>query len=465
MLRRPKDAAAEETPRRQAPKPKPKAKAKARAQTRKPGFRQRFLSGKDRVGESLSAASVKKRAEGFQRKLHLTRTGQIALLAAFLPWVAAYIVAGKALYVFAYGIAALVFASYLLAPRNLKVEGVRAGLLPRSQEGDRLDVEVQLTAKKSLSTFILEERVPERLGTTVKVPIPKLARGNTVSHRYGLRCTRRGVYDVGPLVAVTNDPLGLTQRETMVADRFEMLVHPRIEVVNDRPLTRRYEDPPIRPPVSRPWPSGLEFYGMREYKPGDELRRIVWRASARMGKLMVREAEEGITDHITIILDTDRGFHSQDGDHSESFETGVRAAASLAVRHLRDGYEIRVETNAGPLTRPLRGAPHQLAILDSFSRVELAREPLSSVITRLVSDPRRDAHNILITPRLGRNEAAQLRLLLNKGVSILVVALLWNEEDTDTLSVAASLGCQVTGIRPGSDIRTALSHDIGAGSR
>src|SRR5205823_7575865 len=122
-------------------------------------------------------------------------------------------------------------------------------------------------------------------------------------------------------------------------------------------------DPPIRPPVSTPWPSGLEFYGMREYVPGDDLRRVVWRAAARTGTLMVREAEQGITDHITIILDTDRGVHSRDAEGlSESFEAGIRVAASLGVRHLRDGYEIRVETNGGPLTRSLRGARSQLEL-------------------------------------------------------------------------------------------------------
>ena len=95
---------------------------------------------------------------------------------------------------------------------------------------------------------------------------------------------------------------------------------------------------------------------MREYVPGDDLRRIVWRASARTGKIMVREAEQGITDKITIILDTDRGSHSRDGEGlSESFETGVRVAASLAVRHLREGYEIKAVANGGPLTRALRG--------------------------------------------------------------------------------------------------------------
>jgi len=184
-----------------------------------------------------------------------------------------------------------------------------------------------------------------------------------------------------------------------------------------------------------------------------------------MGKLMVREAEQGITDHITIILDTDRGSHSRDGEYSESFETGVSAAASLAVRHLRDGYEIRLEGNTGPIGRPVRGRTGQLPVLDNLTRVEMGREPLGTVITRLIADPRRDAHTVLITPRLSAQEAAHLRLLLQKGISLLVVALLWREDADDTLNAAAALGCQVAAIHPGQDLASALYHDIGQGSR
>jgi uncharacterized protein (DUF58 family) len=274
------------------------------------------------------------------------------------------------------------------------------------------------------------------------------------------------VYVIGPLVAISGDPLGLTQRETVVSEPFELLVHPRVETVSDRPLTRQFEDPPIRPPVSKPWPSGLEFYGMREYVPGDDLRRIVWRASARTGKVMVREAEQGITDQITIMLDTDRGSHSRDGeDLSESFEAGIRVAASLGVRHLREGYEVRIEANGGPLTRSLRGGTSQLIMLDNLAKLQMSRAPLTNMIMRMVSDGRRSAHNILVTPRLGELEAAQLKLLLNKGVSILVVALLWDEENAHTLGTAAALGCQVVGVHPGQDLTTALYQDMGAGSR
>ena len=220
------------------------------------------------------------------------------------------------MYLFAYGALLLLGRrSSILAPRRLKLEGDRAGLFPRATRATGSRSRSSSTAKRRVSTFMLEERLPERLGTHGAGPDhparPPATRCRTTTR---LRCQRRGVYQVGPLVAVAGDPLGLVQRETVVAEPFELLVHPRVELVSDRPLTRQFEDPPIRPPVSKPWPSGLEFYGMREYMPGDDLRRIVWRASARTGKIMVREAEQGITDHITIMLDTDRGSHSRDGE-------------------------------------------------------------------------------------------------------------------------------------------------------
>ncbi|HET7433183.1 MAG TPA: hypothetical protein VFN10_00575, partial [Thermoanaerobaculia bacterium] len=197
--------------------------------------------------DALSPGSIRRGFEAAQRKLGITRSGQIALVGCVMLWVMARVVAGTAMYLFAYGLALLVGLAYLIAPHKLRMTGAREGLFPRAQEGDRLDVEVKLTASRRVGAFILEERVPERLGKTVRVPITRLSSGSTVSHFYGLRCARRGVYQVGPLVAVAGDPLGLSQRETVVAEPFELLVHPRVEPVSDRPLTRQFEDPPIRP--------------------------------------------------------------------------------------------------------------------------------------------------------------------------------------------------------------------------
>jgi uncharacterized protein (DUF58 family) len=411
----------------------------------------------DAVVDALGPQALRDRARRLQRVIGFTALGLAALGAFVAIWLVARLIAGTAMYLFAYGALLMVVVSVVIAPRNLKLAGERTGLFPRGREGDRFDVKLQLSAKRRVTTFMLEERVPERLGKTVKVPIAKLSGGSTVEFGYALRCARRGVYQVGPLVAVAQDPLGLFTRETVVCEPFELLVHPRVELVSDRPLVRAHEDPPIRPPVSRPWPSGSEFYGMREYVPGDDVRRIVWRAAARTGTLMVKEFEQGITDKITLVLDTDRGSHSRDGEHlSESFETGIRVVASLGVRHLREGYEVRVECGGGPLVRPLRGNLSQTTILDALARVELDREPLSKAIQRLVFNPQRDAHNVIVTPRIGPAEAAQLKLLLNTGASVLVVGLLWEEGDADVLATAAALGCQVVAVHPGQDVSSAL---------
>jgi uncharacterized protein (DUF58 family) len=426
--------------------------------------RRRLLLVLDRVRDAIALPAVRRAVESAVRRSGLTKVGRTALVAAVVPWLIAYLVAGTALYIFSYGTVLVVGGAFLLAPRKLKITGERAGLFPRVQMGDRLEVALSLTAGRRIGTFILDERVPPALGMPVRVPVAGIGRGQTVSHDYSIACTRRGVYQVGPLVAVAGDPIGLTQRETVVCEPFELLVHPQVERVAGRPLTRQYEDPPMRPPVSKPWPSGMDLYGMREFRPGDNIRRIVWRATARTGKLMIWEAEQGITDRILIVLDTDRGHHSRDGEFSESFEAGVKVAASLGVAHLGDGYEVRCETNGGALTRALRGVDKTLLLLDALARVDLGRDPLTQVLRRLHANPQRDTHYVLVTPRLTAQDAAQLKLLLDTGVSVAVVALLWNPEDSETMGRAASLGCQVIGVGPGDDVGAALSRSgVGAG--
>ncbi|HVL33661.1 MAG TPA: DUF58 domain-containing protein [Actinomycetota bacterium] len=399
-----------------------------------------------------------------QRKIGITPVGFIGIALAVLLWMFGYLVAGKTLYLFAYGAILLIVVTYFTGKRTLPLSGERSEVRARAREGEILGVDLTLHSKRRLSTIVLEEELPDRLGNSVQLPLATLHSGEDITHSYRLFCKRRGAYKIGPLVARWGDPIGLTQREMVLVPEFELLVHPNIEMVSSRPLTRQFEDPPIRPPVSKPWPSGLEFYGMREYSPGDDLRRVVWRAFARTGKLMVREAEQGITDKITIILDTDRSHHTKD-DPSESFEAGVRAAASLGYKHLTEGYTVTLHTNEDQVTRPLRGPQAPIELLDATARIEAGKQPLSESIRRLLNSTKRDAHNILITPRLRAQDAAQLQFLVRKGLSVLVVALIWDAEAEITLNTAAALGCQVVELRPGQSIAGALHNEVGAGGR
>ena len=400
--------------------------------------------------------------ERFTRATGFTATGVAMIVVGILFWITARFVAGRPLYLISYGMFLFVGAAKLIGRRPLPLEGKRSDGRARLREGEVVDMEVGLTATRRLSTFILEERIPEGLGDSAQIPIASLEAGENVGHSYQLTCNRRGVYNLGPLVAKWGDPFGLTQREAVLADPFEMLVHPGVEYVQDRPLTRQFEDPPIRPPVSKPWPTGFEFYGMHEYAPGDDIRRVVWRAFARTGQLLVREAEQGITDKITIVLDTNREYHSA-GEVSVSFEQAVKACASLASRHLKDGYGVTVIANSGPLLPPLRGWSTAVRMLDSLARVELENVSLADSVMGLVNSPSRDNHIIIVTPRLDPEVASRLSLLVQRGASVLVAAVVWDETFTDTLGIAASLGCQVIEIRPGAPLAVSFRREVGAG--
>jgi uncharacterized protein (DUF58 family) len=419
----------------------------------------------DGIATATSAKTWRPLMIRVQRKIGLTPIGLLGIVLAVILWLIGYWVAGKTLYLFAYGAVGLIITVYLTGRRSLPLTGERSDVRARARVGETLGIDLILHAKKKLSTIVLEEELPDRLGTTVQLPLATLHAGEDIQHSYRLYCKRRGVYKLGPLVVRWGDPIGLTQREQVLVPEFELLVHPSIENVSSRPLTRHFEDPPIRPPFSKPWPSGLEFYGMRDYQPGDDLRRIVWRAFARTGRMLVREAEQGITDQITIIFDTHKATHSRE-EQSESFEAGVRTAASLAVRHLHEGYTVNVETNDGPmLAIKARGDAAAMQMLDGFARLEPTKRSLDEVFQRLLVNNKRDAHTILITPLLTRETAAKLQFLLRKGVSVLVVALVWEEEHEETVRVAASIGCQVVELRPGQSIASALYHEVGAGSR
>ena len=150
-----------------------------------------------------------------------------------------------------------------------------------------------------MSTIVVEERLPSALaaGRPVRLPVAVLAAGASVDHVYRLRAGRRGVFDVGPLVAEWSDPFGLTRHRVQLLEPASLIVHPSTEPVTDRVVSREWEDPPLRPPVSKPWPTGFEFYGMREYASGDDPRRIVWRGRGPARGAAVSGARGGAGHH------------------------------------------------------------------------------------------------------------------------------------------------------------------------
>jgi uncharacterized protein (DUF58 family) len=399
-----------------------------------------------------------------QRRTGITAAGAAVLALAAIAWILGRVIAGRPLYLLAYSAAALVLLLRALFNRPPALLATRAQPVARVTEGTEVQVELTLQADRSVNTVVVEEHIPSRLGRSARVTVAHLAGGESSAHSYALTVWRRGVYDLGPLTMHWGDPFGLTRRQADLCDALPLIVHPAIEPLLDRPLTRMWEDPPIRPPISKPWPSGLEFYGMRPYVPGDDVRNIVWRAYARTRQLLVREAEQGISDKVVILLDDDRRFHST-GVISESFEAGVRAAASIGVHHLSTGYVVTLENNSARQCSALRMGPARTRLLDALARAELGSDDLAGAISRLLADGQRDVHLLVITPFLQRDAAARIELLLQRGTQVTVVALVWEEEHTASLSKVAALGAQVVEIRPGTPLSVAFRREIGTGHR
>ena len=398
-----------------------------------------------------------------QRRLGTTPTGLAILGLALAGGIAGRMLASRVMFVLVYGAIGLVLVGRFLNRRTLAVDVCRSKIPMRVREGQRVEVELELAARRRVSTILVEEELHASLGGPVRVPIPVLPAGEVCRHEYSFAPRRRGVYTVGPLLASWSDPFGVNQQSTVLADAVELVVHPSTELVHDRVVTREWEDPPVRPPSSKPWPTGFEFYGVRDYVDGDDPRRIVWRATARTldenggGRYLVRESEQGITDRVGLILDTDRSRHTP-GDVSESFEAAVRVCASLGARHLDDGFSVSLDANSGALAKGLRGRRSRIELLDALARVQREKPKLADAVDRVLLTGRRTVHNVLVTPSLDHETASRLRLLRERGVSLLVVVVQWDGTDPASVRRAAAIGCNIVEIQPGAPLEVMFQH-------
>ena len=395
-----------------------------------------------------------------ERKLGVTSIGLGVLGLALVMFALSRVMANRGMAMLAYGLLLVLVLSWVMGRRNLPIEASRSELPSRVPAKRVVDAEISLTGKRRISSIVVEESLDDQLGASIRVAVPVLPSGQSMEHAYQFTPATRGIYDVGPLVAEFTDPFGLTKRRQQICGKTKLIVHPRIEGLVDRIISREWEDPPMRPPRSRPWPVGFEFYGMREYQDGDDPRRIVWRALAQYDKYMVREAEQGITDRVNIYLDSDVEHHAP-GRPSETFEAGVNVAASLAAKHLKDGFSVCLDTNSGRLAKNFRGSGKRIPLLDELSAIQPEKAELSDALDRLFVDPQRNAHNILITPHITQTAAARLRLLLERGGSLIVVLLLWDDTDPMTLHRAAGLHCNVVEAVPGAPLAAVFQRVIG----
>ncbi len=397
-----------------------------------------------------------------ERRTGVTPAG-VALAALVVPgFVLGRLLGSAPVLLLVYGALLVLALSRVLARRRLDLTAERSTLPSRLRAEQSVDVQLTVTSTRRLASLVFEEQLPEALGTPVRVPVSVLPIGDSLEHGYRFTARRRGVFQVGPLVAEWSDPFGLTRKRVEVAPAQTVIVHPHTESVQDRITSREWEDPPIRPPQSKPWPSGFEFYGMRDYVNGDDPRRIIWTASAKTDdRYLVRESEQGITDRVVLLLDTDVDEHSTDAP-SATFEDAVRAVASLGVRHLADGFSVSLELNGARVAKALRGPGARLPLLDQLAAAQPEDVRLTTSLDRLFLDRQRNTHNVLVTPYLSVEAARRVRVLLERGTSVQLVLVLSEDTDGAMLHRAGTLGCSVVELHPGAPLSRTFARVMGA---
>ncbi len=163
-----------------------------------------------------------------------------------------------------------------------------------------------------------------------------LRKGERARLAYKVACERRGHYKVGPVRFTAYDPLKLRLVEREVPSEASINVFPRYDevgIVEVRPRRTRHWPGSVR---SRRSGEGVEFYGIRGYVPGDELRRVNWKATARLSSLITNLFEsEGAADVVIIV---DASWSEE--ELNEVLELEVEAAASLCSSLLRAGNRV-----------------------------------------------------------------------------------------------------------------------------
>ena len=194
-------------------------------------------------------------------------------------------------------------------------------------------------------TLLLEDRLPYALGSRPRLVLERLSGRRTSTVAYTVRAEVRGRYDVGPLVVRLTDPFGLCELGRSFTTLGHLTVVPQVVALPSVRLAGEYSgtgDSRARSVAVH----GEDDAATREYRHGDDLRRVHWRSTARTGELMVRREEQPWESRATIVLDTRRQGHRGEGPTS-SFEWAVSAAASVALHLRRSGYKIRLVTGAG----------------------------------------------------------------------------------------------------------------------
>ena len=251
----------------------------------------------------------------------LTRVG---VLVVVLPLITAFVI-GRARY-------------RLALVRTVTPQLVSAG------QPARVTLTLTNEGRTPSGVLLLEDHVPYVLGTRPRFVVDGVGHGWRRQVSYQVRSDVRGRFEIGPMTVRVSDAFGLVELGRAFRTTVPLIVTPRIVPLPAIPLGGGWTGSGDNRPRAFAFGSA-EDVTVREYRQGDDLRRVHWPSSARTGDLMVRREEQPWQSRATLLVDNRLLVHRGQGIAS-SLEAAVSAAASIAVHKVRKSNSARVATKA-----------------------------------------------------------------------------------------------------------------------
>lgn len=340
-----------------------------------------------------------------------------------------------------------------------RLGATRSRALVQISRGERFTTRIDLarTGGLMLCDLLVEETVPEEFDQRVRFAVTDIRRRWQRRIHYDLVPGLRGRYRFGPLVVEAIDPFGLARIRRPLAGTSDVLVLPRTTPLTD---LARGTAAGLVGLVSRMGRVGSDDVMIREYRAGDDVRRIHWRSSARSQTLMVRREEQARDLSVTLLVDT-RALRHTGSEQDGTLEWTIETAASIALHCLEEGFALRQITPDGSLGGDV-GTLTGANVLAAYAELDVSH---SADLPGHGGPPGSGSGLVIaLTGRLQPADAASLVELAGSRAGAAIVCREHADADTEAAMTALRQeGWVVVDADPSTDVAEAWVRLLGAG--
>lgn len=306
----------------------------------------------------------------------------------------------------------VLLASFLWAWYQARVvRGARRLRFAAMQVGDELEEQISLQNNTPLpviwAEYLDRSNIPGYTVSSARGADPHAA----IDWRAHTVCTRRGIFNLGPWELCIGEPFGIFQARQVYLQHQEILVYPPLAELPEQILPHHGaagDHLPLNQPLRA---ETIAPYSVRGYVPGDPLRHIHWRTTARRSDPFVKVFAPEAASRVWLLPDFDASVHAGGGDDS-SQERMVTVIASLAAALLQENLSVGLFASAAQETvvLPRQGQPHLWAILQALAPLHVVVDkPLAGVLEQVKPLFTGSDLLIVVTPSLRPDWPAALR--------------------------------------------------------